>query len=577
MNPASPVGYCRVVKIIRLLVSKRSEPEVARSLAVIVRDARLSSATRFADLVKPFIRCGIHNTKTYGKGLVTKYHMVLHRMAHSLGMAEAKRDPMRTLPRELISLVFSFLDLTSLCRCKRVSKEWARILISDKAAWAHVHMTRPRNPGRYFEKFLRYRPGIRNLIMEDVQDFGLTTARVGTLCALQDLRRLHLGIAKKGYAFPPPEPNKILGLQLPRRLCALTHLSLRITEARNFVIPELMTSFRETLEDIDVVSGSVRHLATFDANNPFPRLKRLRLFHTGDGFPKIQMENLVSACPQLEELCINGFTVENDLPSALNPAQPGEHTRWLNLRRLIFGPLTKHHRFLSVRCPVGHLLPTLSSLEHLELLGQDPCHASDCRFVADEDGPVNVYIDEEPSEHSPFPILKTFRCRTTTEPKLLQHVISEAAEKGVLETLELSIGASLEGLHMSTQHRENRQPRPAEAYSFTVCDGVKSLGLYDFNWAPAGHYSAFDGEPFLTWLAMFKSVETVAFYPGAYSGVASMVIRIMKEFPSVKVIYQDRLEGADWDHARTLGKKYGVEVKHVKGYAPTAYSGYEAW
>lgn len=248
--------------------------------------------------------------------------MVLRRMAHSMGMDEAKRDVVRKLPRELMSLVFSFLDLTtlwsvfptpvSLCpnicsRCKRVSKEWLQILISDQAAWANIHLNRPRNPGRSFEKFLKYRPGIRSLIIEDVQDFGLSTNRVATLCGLRGLKRLHFGNAKKGYAFPSPGPKNMLALQLPHRLCELTHLSLRFTEARNFLITDLISVFRETLEDINVVSGSVHHLAAFSVNMPFPRLKRLRLaVHVEDICP-IELVSGVSP-PQPLILTVSGHS-----------------------------------------------------------------------------------------------------------------------------------------------------------------------------------------------------------------------------------------------------------------------------
>lgn len=228
---------------------------------------------------------------------------------------------------------------------------------------------------------------------------------------------------------------------------------------------------------------------------------------------------------------------------------------------------------------IRYLPPILPSLEHVEFLSPDALLIYNCFFVIHHAG-ANLHADdghpdencEYPYQYSTLPKLKTLRCHSAIPPNLLQHLIGDAVKEGVLETLELSIrDDSVE--NTSTAY----MPRPAEAYAFTVGDSVKHIGLYDFNWAPPHHYSSFDGEPFFTWLAMFKNVETVALYPGAYPGVGSMAMRIMKEFPTVKVIYQDRLEGIDWDHARTLAKKHDVELKHVKGHAPVVWSGYEAW
>ena len=102
-----------------------------RSLMVILQASKLGSVNAFAELIRPFIKCGLNNTPLRRNAQDTKYRVrasrstlkvllanapqaILQKMAHHMRMPEAKVNPLSKLPPEVLSMIFSYMDLTSL-------------------------------------------------------------------------------------------------------------------------------------------------------------------------------------------------------------------------------------------------------------------------------------------------------------------------------------------------------------------------------------------------------------------------------------------------------------------------------
>lgn len=104
---------------------------------------------------------------------------------------------------------------------------------------------------------------------------------------------------------------------------------------------------------------------------------------------------------------------------------------------------------------------------------------------------------------------------------------------------------------------------PAVEYPFfgDACESVKTLGFWNFNFAPIGDAVGFGFAPVLSFLNKFPGVETVAVFPGAHD-VWVLVMELI-ETGRVKRVVQDRLQGVDWTSMQELARRKGVQVLHV--------------
>ncbi|KAK1750616.1 hypothetical protein QBC47DRAFT_393890 [Echria macrotheca] len=551
---ASAIGYCRVVKILRQLTKTNRTPDnkSGSSVPVNIRYAKLHSPEELWALVKCFIRAGLHNCQNYRQGPETKYDIILRKMAHSLSMMESRKDPIRKLPREILSMIFSYLDTTSLLRCQRVNKEWSQLLLSDRSAWTVVRVKEPRNPGRFFHTFLSNRPGIRTLVFEDLVNSRLEASELQVMLwnMLPNLERMHLGFRKLHDRSLRP-----IGDIRKRPRAIPVHLSLRGTKG-NAVIP---LSLREHLESLDYVDGS--WLDRFQKRVPLtldgmlPRLKRLRL--TGH-FMDLPIDKLALITPQLEHLYLDGHNITSNWPETTD--EPS--VMWPRLRSLFLGYDVSCHS----RCyaPLFH-----SPLESIEFLCDRESVMSSFFTSRTATGEVlsPLYGDFPVHMHN-YPRLRVFRARMPIHPALLENILAPAARNGTLEVLDISMGADgSQGIRQGFGHAPWIQPIPAQDLAYAATESLQTLGLRDFNWAPEGHFSEFDGEPFLDFLKLFPNVHTVAVYPGKYKGVSELLFKLIC-MDQIKVIYQDFLSGIEWDQAWALARKYGVEVKHANAWMP---------
>ena len=153
----------------------------------------------------------------------------------------------------------------------RVNKVWSHTIASDSMLWTDLRLKKPRNPGRYFAKFLQKNRGIKTFVIEDLSAFALSSLKLQQLFySSPGLKRLRLVAANKPLALSPAFQGN-----LGKDLAHLTHLSL-VRIAHNYaLIVELLRLSSPSLEVLDVIDDSP--LASVALLVPMLKLKKLRL------------------------------------------------------------------------------------------------------------------------------------------------------------------------------------------------------------------------------------------------------------------------------------------------------------
>ena len=234
-------------------------------------------------MVGLFAKCGLHNTEKYRHSPNDKYHAILRQIAHKLNLPEARKDPLTKLPREIVGMIFSYVDTTTLIRCCRVSKLWRQVIEPDKAMWSSIRLKRPRS-SRYFTKFLQRHRDVRSLVLEDVSRLGLSAAHLRAIVLLQKLQHLYIGNPNVPSFQPDHNLGDLFKLRDPgeKRTAILKRLSLVLDGSDGFDTWEnLMNCMSADLEVLDLVPGPRPNLLAGDPTTApflsFPKLKKLRL------------------------------------------------------------------------------------------------------------------------------------------------------------------------------------------------------------------------------------------------------------------------------------------------------------
>lgn len=280
LDPASAIGYCRVAKIIRYLVrdDKAPDKDVTRSLAALLRDAKLSDIKRLHQCLTLLVKCGLHNTEEYRHSPDDKYHAILRQMAHNLKLPQSRRDPFTKLPRELIGIIFSHLDTTALIRCCRVNKTWRRIIETDTLLWSSISLKKPTS-SRYFGKFLQRHRTMRSLLIDDFSRLKLSPEKLALILRLPHLKRLRIAgagelVTANGGRLSNIKANEI---------APLVRLSLlRVLDSRRQVDPVWMQIVSRTASSLEVLELGHVIVNNLGPNSPvFPNLKKLYLCSRG--------------------------------------------------------------------------------------------------------------------------------------------------------------------------------------------------------------------------------------------------------------------------------------------------------
>lgn len=467
----------------------------------------------------------------------------------------------------------------------RVNKAWQRLLLSDHMLWREVRLKNPGNPKKSFAKFINERRSIRLLVLEEIAEFSLTAEKAQILVrGLPWLRRLQLGTTMNR-----PERLRVgLGGLSGHYLTFLTHL--RLSGVGLPLMRDLVQMASSTLESIDLRDTNCDLLSVLPSR--LSNLKRLRMRSTQkmplvdlvshplpshgppSNPPSLSQGILAYRTPALQHLYLDGCVIPGSSDS-------DDFGVWNDLRTLVIGERTSSipptlESFNSAAVPV----PLFSSkIESLTLLCGDirlpflllfpiPSGAGFLRHHRPHRPPAPL-PSPLPTLDQSYPNLRVFRCHTTVAPHLLEWTLAPSLANKTLEVLDLAYDVSsttyAPHTHTVTMHTAFGAPSrdPAVEYPFfgDACESVKTLGFWNFNFAPIGDAAGFGFAPVLSFLNKFPGVETVAVFPGAHD-VWVLVMELI-ETGRVKRVVQDRLQGVDWTSMQELARRKGVQVLHV--------------
>ncbi|KAK3370288.1 hypothetical protein B0H63DRAFT_486672 [Podospora didyma] len=578
LDPASPVGYCRIAKIIRYLVRRSgSDTKAAKCLAVVLRDGKLASKDKLRDMLQAFVKSGLHNMEKYRHSYDDKHHVILRKMAHNLKMPQSRRDPIKKLPREIFSMILMYLNFPELICCLLVNKHWNQVCVKDSALWRDLRLTAPRNPGRQFGTFLQKHSNMRTLVIENIDKLPLNPKRMDMISFyLPNLECLRLGSPRFF-----PSMGRFEGVP-GKQLAKLTQLSLVGIEQESAGLLEKLLQLTHTSLEVLDLAESTSVMEDFFLHHPMPKLKKLSLHFSTPGSKdvmELDMNNIVMSTPNLESLSMNGYDLRWNDPDQFPFAGDQKAGQWQSLRSICFGEDMELSRG-DPDIPASRCLPPLNkNMKAIEILCSDLVLIDNVLFTADSDSnsddrPLHPTLDGStfPFESLGLPHLELFRCAGRIDPRLLRHVLMPACKNGTLQVLELT---EREKPRASRRWNRTRNPwappsfdsvDPVVDLAFAFSDSVHTLGLSWFNWAAEdNHYSAFDGQPFMAWLDHFPNVRTVTVHPGPCSRKEPVVAFILKllTHANIKVLHQNVLIGTDWDAGQKIAKKRGILLDHT--------------
>ncbi|KAJ4419034.1 hypothetical protein N0V85_001206 [Neurospora sp. IMI 360204] len=581
LDPAHPIGYCRVARVLRNLTKNKDKQTAALALTTILRDSKLDPSHDVHDLTVRFVRSGLYNMEQYRRVKYNQYHILLRQLSSMLDMPESKRDPVEKLPHELLTMIWSHLDTESLMRCERVSKKWQKLVLSDSMLWSKVSLGRPGKPGRLFPRFLNKHKNIRSLTINDTSYFKMTHDKLQMIMrGLPNLERLSLH-RRMRLSNPdgPEDIPKMLGGVQGKHLTKLTHLSLNKLDAHT--AGELLPLTSPSLQVLDLQGFFGKDLNTIMTRQPWPSLRKLRLRMPDDDYePRIgelNMNGLMKLTPDLEELHIEGYGlkfVDHELhPMGFDKVPSSDIRPWQNLQSLYLGSV-RTHVSLDDTFHGSFGLPALPNLRSVEILS-DKEHLINYLFTTcDELGSRRLGFmpdltgttAESGIASAGWPRLEVFRCHGPIRTGILQKALEEAATNGSLKVLELAINSD----RSLWSHR--MWIDPPKDWAFTSSSSVHHLGLHHFNWAQ--HYNTFDGQPFIDWLQKFPNVDTVTVAPGRHRDLLPFIEKLIAH-PQVKALYFEPsgLSNPEWHEITETGKKYGVQLFKLNGGPLNAFDG----
>ncbi|CCC11278.1 unnamed protein product [Sordaria macrospora k-hell] len=572
LDPAHPIGYCRVARILRNLTKNKDQQTAALALTTLLRDSKLDPSHDVHDLTVRFVRSGLYNMEKYRRVKYNQYHILLRQLSSMLDMPESKRDPVEKLPHELLTMIWSHLDTETLMKCERVSRKWQKAVLSDSVLWSKVSLGRPGKPGRLFPRFLNKHKNIRSLTISDTSYFKMTHDKLQMIMrGLPGLERLslHRRMRLNNPDGPEDVPNLLGGVQ-GKHFTKLTHLSLNKLDAHT--AGELLPLTSLSLQVLDLQGFVGKNLNAIMTRQLWPSLRKLRLKMRDEDYgPRIDlgqlnMNGLMKLTPYLEELHIEGYGLkfvnlfDNKMAFDKVKVPSSDIQPWQNLQSLYLGSL-RSNPLIEDMFMGSYVLPALPNLRSVEILS-DRAHLIDYLFTTcDERGsPLGSSLTglHGPTAQSGiasagWPRLEVFRCHGPISTGILQKALGEAATNGSLKVLELAINSD------QSLFDRRIQVDPRKDWAFASSPSVHHLGLYHFNWAQ--HYSNFDGQLFIDWLQKFPNVDTVTVAPGRHSGILPFIEKLIAH-PQIKTLYFDPsgLSSPERYEVMDTGKKYGVRL-----------------
>ncbi|KAM7211463.1 hypothetical protein V8F06_013144 [Rhypophila decipiens] len=539
LNPSSGIGHCRVAKMIRYLVKNHEgSDQVLRSISALLRDAKLADIKKLRDSLPLFVKCALYKTDKSDN-----YHTVLRQMSHILKLPESRRDPFTKLPRELIGMIFSHLNTTSLIRCCRVNKSWRQTIEADTILWSSITMKKPKT-SRYLGKFLQRHQTVRKLSIHDISQLVLQAQKLATILRLPRLQQLCIAgdgdlAYYKGDEIKQIKANEIAPLE---RLSIL----LRYNQEKFSEWGEIVKKTSATLQVLELGPGAAWKLFILNHHGfVMPNLKKLYLNQSTEHLrlAGIELRAIANCSPNLEHLYLEGCKI----------GLAGEVPNFKSLQSVSIGSRCATSPLL-VGYPPQYLPSTMRVIELIS------AHRQTCDMLlfrghsfnnADTNDPDNPLVQ--------FPNLEVLKCKCPLTAGQFKQLAEPGLQNGTLKVLELA---------MDPFDSTSRVKEPAKDYPLAASERVHTVGLYDFKWEYANELTA---DPFVEWLDRFPNTTTVAAYPvPTYDGVLSLFRRLICH-PGIEVIHQDSLRGVEWDIAQELAKEKGVQLLHTPKHTPIGW------
>ncbi|OIW23679.1 hypothetical protein CONLIGDRAFT_637649 [Coniochaeta ligniaria NRRL 30616] len=405
LNPKSPVGYCRLSKLIRTKT---------------LDEATLRSDVDNEIIALAIVRHGVSNVKAYGD-VQHPLYQVLRVISRKL----YRKDPLKVFPPELKVMILSHLDTLSLIRCQRVSKRWLFAIRDDPNLFLKLVFifTGKYKPERITKGMLKVISRYKRASTLSLSPAIFTSRHYELIFShLKDLRHLHLHLQSDmhiGFDDACADP--------PTRLTRLT-FAMPSTVRYSSWLMSLVKASASTLEELQIS-------AQVNVNMPayLPRLKILRMSAgTVMGGLEIHLDLLGSMTPNLEQLCIEGrfrLTEARDSSSidSLYPNSP----RWPKLKVLVVSRDVN----MATAPRLDRLVPAgIQVLDILEDYHDD-------------------WFFENVDESTQWAELRFFRSRTPLGPEKLARILGPSLANGKLKSLSLALEPDeLDQLPFASQH-----------------------------------------------------------------------------------------------------------------------------
>ncbi|KAB5572630.1 hypothetical protein GE09DRAFT_1282960 [Coniochaeta sp. 2T2.1] len=406
LNPKSPVGYCRLSKLIR---TRKMDTAVLRTDV----DNEINALA--------IVRHGIANVQNHGDA----NHPLLQ-VLRVLNKKLYRKDPFRVFPPELRLMILSQMDTLELVRFQRVSKRWLSVIRDDPILWKKLVfvLNEKCKPGPVTKGMLRVINRAKNASTLSIAPALFDVGQYNRVFNhMLNLRHLHL-------EFPNPLGCKMIGsfVKAPQQLKKLTWFA---TQELSLWLMDILRGSYSTLEELQVGGPAVESI-DLRSGILLPKLRVLRMSAGTDSVFEgndMELELLSSITPNLEQLCFDGSL---RLFDGLAATKPDSRPLWPKLKVLVLGWGVK---------------PTPDRLVGVELQRLVPpsIQVLDCPdFGA---SPLFTFADDV--EIPTWPNLEFFRSGSPINPELLARLLSPGLENGKLKTLCLTLASDL--LHASPQ------------------------------------------------------------------------------------------------------------------------------
>ncbi|ODA83714.1 hypothetical protein RJ55_02229 [Drechmeria coniospora] len=535
-----------------------------------LRFGKVARLQKKAELAWKMYGAGIEASKDAPVDASTKRQQ-LYAAFRPLQARFKRQDPM-SLPYELVHIIFSHLDVVELTKCLLVSKAWGGTLQCRgyKTLWRSFDFpTRPFQPPSTLalQKLLaRARGDVREIVIRDPTRFQLSQQRLMMLLrAAASLERLELGPLTEYYFLFPKGPALYRNL----RHVVLDmynngeHRSWHAQHQSTSNVPvDFIKSIAATLESLSLVGVPASWCQLQDVPE-FPALRCLRLEHKRGSQAPFPILYMASRTPRLEQLCLTNVHLTCD---GLHRWKDIWHMLWRSLQVVVFtmpdmGQAVQSRETLtavtSLMClhSSGHFryvdlqIPYSSEDDQTTAEVFPPCSESGVSNTVDAHGrPIRRPLQL----HS----LRQLRLKDLAHgPSTMRHLLGGAAERGNLHTLDIVFPIPTFHSPVGRQHMEH-----LGAYGWLRgVESIRSLGISRFRFR---EYPTNDDDlPLPSFLATFPNLETLSltsdhYAPEEFCSVVEAILNVTH----LKVLYQNKVNGALMDKLVRLGETFGVQV-----------------